>query len=275
MNLKGMAAVMSAAMAALFSCSRPGGENEISASGTIEAVEVNVSSRVSGNLIKLYVDEGSRVESGDTLAEIDHTIYDLQLAQAQANLEMARAQFKVIRSNYESTLKLLRQGTGTEKQKEELEARYQAGRAQVEGAQATAALAGQMIGYCHVSSPVSGVVTHKLVEVGELVTPGAAVVTVSQLDKVKLTIYVTEQELGRVKVGQRAEVMIDAYPDRKFLGAVIFVSPVAEFTPKNIQTREERVKLVFAVKIEIQNPEGIFKAGMPADAVVKTGGAPG
>jgi len=246
-------------------------EQPISASGTIEATEVNVSSKVSGNVLKLWVDEGSILKEGDTIAEIDHTIYDLQLAQAQANEKMARANVKVIAENYQSTLKLYQEGTSTQKQKEELETRYKVAQAQLDAAQSLAAQARQMVSYCHITAPVAGIVTHKLVEKGELVTPGTALLTISELDKLKLTIYVTETELGKVKVGQEAEVKIDSYPDRTFPARVIYVSPVAEFTPKNIQTREERVKLVFAVKLEIHNPEGILKAGMPADAVLKTG----
>jgi len=254
-------------------CRTRGQGQDISASGTIEATEVNVSSKVSGNVLKLWVDEGSILAEGDSIAEVDHTIYDLQLAQAQANEKMAQANFKVLTDNYQSTLKLFHQGTATQKQKDELETRYKVAMAQLDAAQALAAQARQMASYCHITAPVAGIVTHKLVEKGELVSPGAALVTISQLDPLKLTIYVTESELGKVKVGQQAEVRIDSFPERAFPGKVVYISPVAEFTPKNIQTKEERVKLVFAVKIEIANPEGILKAGMPADAVLKTGNA--
>jgi HlyD family secretion protein len=88
------------------------------------------------------------------------------------------------------------------------------------------------------------------------------------MDKVWLKIYIQESKLGNVKIGQKAEIKIDSHPDRVFSGEITFISQEAEFTPKNIQTKEERVKLVYEVKIEIDNLEGILKPGMPADATL-------
>ncbi len=93
---------------------------------------------------------------------------------------------------------------------------------------------------------------------------------ISDLSNVKLVIYVSEEELGRVKLNQTADVSVDAFPDKKYSGKVIYISPEAEFTPKNIQTREERTKLVFEVKVQIDNPDFELKPGMPADAVIIT-----
>ncbi len=83
-----------------------------------------------------------------------------------------------------------------------------------------------------------------------------------------MVIYVSEEELGKVKLGQTAEVSSDTYPNKKYEGKVVYISPEAEFTPKNIQTKDERTKLVFAVKLEVKNPNLELKAGMPADAVI-------
>ena len=106
------------------------------------------------------------------------------------------------------------------------------------------------------------------VEPGELVSPGMNLLRITYLEKVKLTIYVNAIQLGKIRLGQEAEVSIDAYDEVSFKGRVIYLSPVAEFTPKNIQTREERTKLVFAVRIEVLNPEGVLKPGLPADATL-------
>jgi HlyD family secretion protein len=81
-------------------------------------------------------------------------------------------------------------------------------------------------------------------------------------------IYVNDEELGKVKLNGAADVVIDTYPDKSFPGHVVYISPIAEFTPKNVQTKEDRTKLVFGVKLEVENPSGILKAGMPADAYV-------
>lgn len=119
---------------------------------------------------------------------------------------------------------------------------------------------------CSVKSPVTGIVTKKFVETGEYVNPGSSLMKIADLSTAKLNIYINETDLGKIKLGQKAEVKTDSYKDRTYTGVVIYISPEAEFTPKNIQTEEERTKLVFEVKIEIPNPENELKAGMPADA---------
>ena len=119
---------------------------------------------------------------------------------------------------------------------------------------------------CHILAPSGGTVTLRAIEPGELVGPGANLLRITYLDKVKLTIYVNEEQIGRVQLGQKATVAIDA--GGTFVGKVIYKSPVAEFTPKNVQTKEERTKLVFGVKILIENPDGRLSPGIPADASI-------
>jgi HlyD family secretion protein len=92
---------------------------------------------------------------------------------------------------------------------------------------------------------------------------------VSDLSQVELVVYASEEDLGKVKLNQRAEIKTDSYEDKIYEGKVIYISPEAEFTPKNIQTKDERTKLVFAVKIKIPNPDFELKAGMPADAKIQ------
>jgi len=304
------------------SCTGNKNREGISASGTIEATEVNVGSKVGGEVKTLLVSEGSAVKQGDTLAIIDHATLDLQLDQAKAGLELADAQLRLLLNgarsediqqaeeglkqaeanlrNAEEDVKRMRElfgtGTVTQKQRDDAEARYtvalaqynsakqalkklqqwarpediRAAQARLAQAKASVDLLRKTIADCYITAPTNGIVTHKPVEEGELAGQGTTVVTISKLDTVNLMIYVTEVELGRVKLGQRAEVRIDTNPDRVFPGKVVYISPVAEFTPKNVQTKEDRVKLVFGVKVEIDNPDRILKPGMPADAIVKT-----
>lgn len=117
-------------------------------------------------------------------------------------------------------------------------------------------------------SPLNGFIVKNFVESGEIVTPMSSLVKVSNLSTVELIIYVSEIELGKVKLGQKAVITVDTYPEKKYEGRVTFISPEAEFTPKNVQTKDERTKLVFAVKIEVPNKEFDLKSGMPADAEV-------
>jgi multidrug resistance efflux pump len=118
------------------------------------------------------------------------------------------------------------------------------------------------------AAPISGLVLERPVHVGELAMPGAPLMTLADLDQVSLTVYVPEDQLGQVQLGQPVSVTVDAYPDRTFMGAVSFVASEAEFTPKNVQTREERVNMVFAVKVKLPNSDHALKPGMPADAVL-------
>jgi HlyD family secretion protein len=117
-----------------------------------------------------------------------------------------------------------------------------------------------------ITSPLAGVVTARIADPGEVASPGAPLLTVADLSQITLVIYVPESRLGQVHVGQAARVTIDAYPDRPFAGTVSFIAPRAEFTPKNVQTREGRVATVFAVEIKLANAEDVLKPGMPADA---------
>jgi HlyD family secretion protein len=123
-------------------------------------------------------------------------------------------------------------------------------------------------------TPVSAVVLVKSNELGEVVLPGAAVATVAAIDEVWLKGYVGEQNLGRIKLGQKAEITTDTYSNKVYPGVVTFISPRAEFTPKNVQTKEERVKQVYRVKITIQNPHQELKIGMPAEGYILVDTAP-
>lgn len=120
-----------------------------------------------------------------------------------------------------------------------------------------------------VNSPVAGLVTRRVVDPGEIAGPNAALMTLVTLDPVKMTVYVPETEIGLVKVGDTVQVQVDSFPGRVFDGQVIYISPEAEFTPRNVQTKSERVNQVFAVRVRISNPGGELKPGMPADARFK------
>ena len=142
---------------------------------------------------------------------------------------------------------------------------------EIRGAQATLDLAKARLAQaekavhdCAVVAPLDGVITTKSAEAGEVLATGTPLATISRLDEVWLSLYIPEHVLGRVKLGQKATVVIDGDTTR-YEGTVTFVSSEAEFTPRNVQTPDERVKLVYRVKVTLPNPKGIFKPGMPAD----------
>jgi len=141
--------------------------------------------------------------------------------------------------------------------------------AQVSQAQAALEALQVQLGKLTLKSPIAGLVTSRAIHVGEVAAPGATLLTIANLDSVKLTVYIPEDRIGLVKVGQKVEVSVDSFPGEVFTGEVTFIASHAEFTPKNVQTKEGRVSTVFAVKVKIPNPEHKLKPGMPADATIK------
>ena len=143
-----------------------------------------------------------------------------------------------------------------------------AARWQVTQAEAALAQARSRLREAIVVSPIDGVVLRKNLEVGETANPGVPILTLVDPKDVWLRAYVPETEVGRLKVGEPARVRVDAFPDRVFTGRLIEIGSEAEFTPRNVQTKKERVNLVFRIKIQIDNPDGLLKPGLPADADV-------
>jgi HlyD family secretion protein len=144
--------------------------------------------------------------------------------------------------------------------------------ARVEQMKQVQKLAQTRLAYAQITAPVDGVVLSKNIEAGEYVSPGTPVVTVGDLNQVWLKAYIAETDLGKVKLGQKVTVTTDTYHNKVYNGTIGFIASEAEFTPKSIQTTEERVKLVYRIKINIENTARELKPGMPADALIQLGG---
>lgn len=296
----------------LIGCGNNSG-SEITETGTLEATEVMVSALAGGTVQALLVEEGSLVRAGDTLAILDATDWRYQLQQAEANLRAVEAVYKLARegprqedviqaeANFRSAQndlkrmeELFASKSVSEKQLEDTRTRHtlaeqtwekmkrgsreeeiELAKARRDQAFAQLASLRKKVNDCVITSPLGGTVTKKFVERGELVGQGMSVVRVSDLSRLTLTIYVGEAFLPRIQLGQKASVKVDAFNERSFEGEVIFTSPTAEFTPKNIQTKDERIKLVFGVKIRVANPDGTLKGGVPADATLTLTGEEG
>jgi HlyD family secretion protein len=222
---------------------------------------------------------GSRAEDIEAAKE--------KVREAKAALDLAEADFRRIEQVYKS-------GSATQKQYDDAKAaaeraravyaaaeqnlaRLQAGarkeeievaKAQVELAKSRLSMAEKALSDCEIFSPISGVVTTKTREDGEIVAAGMPILTISKLDEVWLSVYVPEPRLADVKLGDEAFVKVDGHPEL-LKGKVTFISPIAEFTPRNVQTPEERAKLVYRVKITLPNKNRILKPGMPADGYLK------
>ena len=223
--------------------------------------------------------KGARSEDKSQAAEA--------LNQAKANYESAKTDFERMENLYENQ-------SITKKQFDDAKTRLTIAEAQLNSAkqnlkkienfarpeeldQAKAAfnaadasvdLLQKRVNDCYILSPINGQIVEIFVEIGETVNPQSSLVKVSNQSEVEVVVYIQETDLGKVKLGQKAEIFSDSYKDKAYEGKVTYISPEAEFTPKNIQTKEERTKLVFSVKIEVSNPCYELKAGMPVDAVI-------
>jgi len=291
--------------------------DKVFVSGNIEAIEVDLSFRIAGQIKGLPIDEGDWVNKDQVIAELDTDTLEAlrggaraEIASAQAvldeleegtrkeTIEQVRAQFnaaecrlKNATDEYERYHALFKEGAIsasvydakettlrvaseeynnakqrlTEMETGPREQQIRAARARLERAKWELNKIELDIEHSILRTPVSGAVLVKANELGEVVLPGATVATVAATDEVWLKGYIGERDLGAVKLGQKAEITTDTYPGKVYPGIVTFISSRAEFTPKNVQTREERVKQVYRVKITIQNPHQELKIGMPAE----------
>lgn len=223
----------------------------LTGSGTIEVTEVVVSSKVTGRIIQLNVDEGSNVSSGEVLVEVEKQDY-------QAQLDNAKAKYKLAKSEYIRNKEMYSTRSISADQLDNARSNFDA-------ASAAFRLAENQLSYTTIPSPIKGIILSKAVEIGELVVPGSPIVTMANLDEVKLYLYVGESMVGKLKFGGTVEVTVDSLPRKVFKGWVSYISDKEEFTPKPIQTKEERTTYVYKVKVIIPNPNHDLKPGMPAD----------
>lgn len=240
----------------------------IKVSGNIEAQDVRISFRVSGKIAGLFADEGSAVKKGMTIASLETDELTRIRDQAKASLKAAQAQLALDKADADRAQNLFSAGAISAQKKDAALTRYDADQANVEALKASLELAETRLGFANLSSPIDGFVLVKSAEAGEVVQPGTTVFTAADLHDIWLTAYVNETDLGKVKLNQEAQVITDTYPGKAYKGRISFISQEAEFTPKQIQTSEERVKLVYRIKIKIDNPELELKPGMPADGYI-------
>lgn len=304
----------------IYSCDNNRGGETIEASGNIEATNITISAKVSGEILKILKDEGAQVKKGDTILIIDPENIELRLAEITAAKEYAQAQYNLLfkgardedikqseeklrqakillelaEKDKERMVNLYESKSITKKQYDDAIANYQIALARHNAAkenfnkiknltrpeelkqaeanlkrhEANVNLIQRTLNDCYVTTPIDGFIVKKFVELGETAGLMSSLFQVSDLSNVDLIIYIPETELALVKLNQTAEVYVDTYPEKSYKGKVIYISPEAEFTPKNIQTKEERTKLVFAVKIQIPNADFELKSGMPADAFI-------
>lgn len=299
-------------------------KGEIQVSGTIEATSVELTAKLAGTIQTLKVESGDKVEKGQLIAELSRNdllaqwerdqlsvakaeayLADLrsgartqEISEAEANLNIARANLKMAEDEVERLKALLEAGAVTQVSYDNAKINLEIAQNKAQAAEARLSLlrAGSreelinqaevevernkailkateaMLEDLKIYSPLSGVVLSKNYQLGEYVQPGASLATVTNLDDLWIKVYIPTDDLPHIKIGQKVTFTVSG-SDRTFEGLVEEIATKGEFTPKTIQTKKERTNVVFAVKIRIDNEDGILKPGMPAD-VVFPGGSP-
>jgi HlyD family secretion protein len=217
--------------------------------------------------IKQAEEVTAQIEANLSLAETDLTrITNLfnsgsmtkkQFDDAETRVKVLRSQLLAAKENLQKIKTIVRP--------EELKSAA----ARKKEAVASADILKNSIQKCLVLSPISGKVVKKYVKKGETAGALSSLVKISATEELDLIVFVQETDLGKIKTGQPVEVKIDSYPKKTYIGKVIFISPEASFTPKNIQTEDERTRLVYEVKVRVKNQNKELKDGMPADAFIK------
>jgi HlyD family secretion protein len=230
--------------------SRSARTETLGGSGIIEVTEVQVAAQQPGAVTAVNTREGSSVRVGQVLARIDDRVLREQVRAAQAGVAAARA-------NVDGAL-----------EEDDNDAQVANARAQVRAAFAHRDIARAQHAQATVRSPLRAVVLDVAVKRGEIASVGQTLMTLGDLSRPTLVVYIPEPQIGRVKLGQKAEITTDAFPGRTFAGTVSQVAEQAEFTPTSVQTKDQRTKLVYGVTIRLTNPERMLKPGMPADAAL-------
>lgn len=269
---------------------------EADAYGNFEAMEVIISAETGGRIILFDVVEGDNIENGATIALIDTTVLHLQKGEIDAGMKSVRTrvssinaqndilnqQITNLRVNISRIENMLKDDAATAKQYDDLKGQEAVFYKQIAANntqkvsiaaelavhESKKATLNEQIIRCHVKSPLPGTIIEKYSEAGEMTAPGRPLVKIADLSIVKLKVYVSGAQLGTIKTGQQCTVRIDSGEKgfRSFAGKISYISGKAEFTPKIIQTKEERVTLVYAVNIDVIN-DGTLKSGMPGEAV--------
>ena len=275
-----------------------GEKNKADAYGNFEATEVIIASEASGKILSLSPAEGEQVKQNDLLGQVD----SLQLVLKRDQLDAAHsgigsktksivAQINVLKQQRENLIveknrveKLLKDKAATGKQLDDINAQLKLIDEQIKSIEvqnepvlselksneSQFAQLNDQISKCKIKSPINGTVLARYAEPGELTGAGKPLLKIADLSTMILRVFITGEQLTGIKLAQKLKVKVDAADkkEKEFDGEVMWISPVAEFTPKTIQTKEERVNMVYAVKVKVKN-DGTLRIGMPGEIRIK------
>lgn len=231
-------------------------EGFLDVSGRIEGHEYHAGTKIGGKVVETFVDEGDKVTKGQEIGRIGSK-------QLTAIVKEAEAQFRLAETEYERYSKLAKRDAVAKIKRDQVEERYKVAKESL--ARAKADLEDTIV-----RAPISGTVALKIVREGEVVAAGTPLVTIINMDKLFLKIFLATDIAGKVTIGDEAKIFPDALPNSEFDATVTHIAAKAQFTPKNVETKSERAKLVFEIRMDVKKNEGDkLKPGMPSDGAIK------
>jgi RND family efflux transporter MFP subunit len=223
----------------------------LTGSGTIETEQIAVTPQTSGRITAAPSEEGVAVKKNQVIFRLDPRLADLQVQQAKVGVSAAQTNYKDVKKQSGATA-----------------AEKNAAKAQFAQAKVTLKMAQVQGGYATIAAPFDGVLTNIAANVGENAVPGGTLAILSNPASLTVTIYIAENQIGQVTVGQTGTLTTDS-TTKVYHGEVVFVNSQAEFTPSSIETKDQRVNLVYQVKLRITDADTSLKPGMPADVVLQ------
>ena len=240
--------------------------------GNVDVRQVDISFRVAGQVAQLFFEEGDKVGEGALLCTLDTTPYDSKLEEAIAAKEAIEANLDNAEILLQRRLELIDIGAVSQEDLDNTRANRDQLLANLLQAKAAIAVAKDNLAYTEAYAPTEGIILTRIREPGTVVNPGNPVYTLSVSSPVWIRAFVDEPYLGEVYYGMSAEVFTDIKNGKSYSGIVGFISPVAEFTPKTVETAQLRTDLVYRLRIYVDNPDYELVQGMPVTVKLKRGG---
>lgn len=242
-----------------FCCS----DDKIILNGNVEIQDVNISFRVPGRVSKIMAEEGDFVKKGDILAILDTDILENQMKLAQAQMEESVENFYNSEKDYKRNLVLLKNKSISEKIYDDSVVKYKVAKAKKDAAMANYELSKIQLNDTKLVSPIDGTILTRNIEPGEMVTVGGTAFSLMPNLNTRVKTFASESILSKIKYDDVVYVSIDSIPNKKFKGHIGFISSEAEFTPKNIETKELRASLMYRIRVIVDESSPELKHGMP------------
>lgn len=237
--------------------------------GNVDVRQVDIGFRVAGLVTDLFFEEGDVIKKGDLMASLDKSPYDSQVLQAEANVKTVNANFENAKTLLNRRLELIGEGGVAQEDLNNAQSTYDQLFAQLKASEAALTIASDNLGYINAYAPTEGIILTRIREPGTVVRESDPVYTLSISSPVWIRAFVDEIHLGQVEYGMDATITTDNPNGRSYAGKIGYISPLAEFTPKTVETTQLRTDLVYRLRVYVDKPDSGLRQGMPVTVRLK------